>query len=570
MKKRKSLTFLLLITVFCCSLIFGFGLINPVQAMAAGVDYSSPEDGDFDSSLFNVVRTLAAELNGGGGVSGFNATIFKDDYKSIDYATASVDAKKIIDDLNQGILNLTTGDDAAYTRLKTMKIKDIEGLNSLDLSNIKTLILDNNAISRVAAADFETLLGVNVISMQNCGLDYFTLNPELERVNELRLSNNNLTEIDLSKMYTLTGQRPRVDLSNNKISAIGSINFGAKQFASLDLSFNNLQDVDVDTLSLNMYNGAKPEILVQGVSDLGSLKAGDKFTVYQSNEIANFKVKFSYADTSDFYVSGGDNVICQTTGTEAKESVYIPAGRIAVEFFSGENPINEVQYPKLKKQNCNIKLSAPTIQTIVDDKVVDQTTVSTDIKIKFVYENIDLLPNKDDILSSTNKVQIFSKIDESDDAFKQNEELLINQNGDYTIKVYAYFDGLYSETAELKVVRRDMTGIIIGILIVVAIFVVCGAIYFIGRWIREGAVVAPLSEKEILRLKRSREKKGYLVDDYISKFEQPRHDDRVSDLGYSDNDLTEDLNKADTSYQDEESSDVEVDVDANIEDIKDE
>jgi hypothetical protein len=41
-------------------------------------------------------------------------------------------------------------------------------------------------------------------------------------------------------------------------------------------------------------------------------------------------------------------------------------------------------------------------------------------------------------------------------------------------------------------------------------------------------------------------------------------------LGYSDNDLTEDLNKADTSYQDEESSDVEVDVDANIEDIKDE
>ena len=115
-----------------------------------------------------------------------------------------------------------------------------------------------------------------------------------------------------------------------------------------------------------------------------------------------------------------------------------------------------------------------------------------------------------------------------------------------------------------------MTGIIIGILIVVAIFVVCGAIYFIGRWIREGAVVAPLSEKEILRLKRSREKKGYLVDDYISKFEQPRHDDRVSDLGYSDNDLTEDLNKADTSYQDEESSDVEVDVDANIEDIKDE
>ena len=102
---------------------------------------------------------------------------------------------------------------------------------------------------------------------------------ELERVNELRLSNNNLTEIDLSKMYTLTGQRPRVDLSNNKISAIGSINFGAKQFASLDLSFNNLQDVDVDALSLNMYNGAKPEILVQGVSDLTSLKAGDKFTV---------------------------------------------------------------------------------------------------------------------------------------------------------------------------------------------------------------------------------------------------------------------------------------------------
>ena len=54
-----------------------------------------------------------------------------------------------------------------------------------------------------------------------------------------------------------------------------------------------------------------------------------------------------------------------------------------------------------------------------------------------------------------------------------------------------------------------MSGVILGIVIVVIIFVVCAAIYFIGKWIRDGAEVAPLSEKELFKVNR---KRGYLTE----------------------------------------------------------
>ena len=70
-------------------------------------------------------------------------------------------------------------------------------------------------------------------------------------------------------------------------------------------------------------------------------------------------------------------------------------------------------------------------------------------------------------------------------------------------------------------------------------------------------------------MKRRQEKKlGYTREDFISNLDKPRHDERVTNVGYSDESLIEDLNeKVDYSVSNDD-NDEPIVIDTNIEDIK--
>lgn len=586
-KKTKVLTFLLLIISFCFCSVFGANVLGNQKVYAASNDVpeinaTTYEDiYEMDTSLYNILKVLSKALNNGAATPGFYADTFSNRYKDA-VVVDSPDGQKLVEDLNNGLLDLTVGVNARYTCLinyDVSPIKDISGLNSLDLRNIKTLVLNNNKITTINRTDLSSLTNMVTLKAENCGLTSVEINPDLNTIHELCLSSNKLSEINLTGLNLLASERPKVDLSNNEFSAISNIDFPTSKLSKLDLSFNNLEEVDFNKLNTDhMYNGAKADILLQGVKGLNNLVAGQEIIVYQSEKLNNLKVRISYAENSLFYVDGEDNLICQTLGVEDVETIKVPAGKILIEFYSGDTLINAENFPsldqttvnKLASKSCSVVLPAPTYSAYVNDKKVESLSQSETIKVVFDFSNISTLPNYNDIVSSENKAIIYSKNSKGNTLFSPNSSLVFDTNGEYTCSAYIKFDGLQSSTTSLDIVRQDFKSITIGIVLIVIVIVVVGAVYFITKWIRDGATIAPLTDKEIYNMKRRQERKmGYTREDYISNLDKPRHDERVTNKGYSDNNMLEDLNEQPKDYSvSSDDNDEPIVIDTNIDDIK--
>lgn len=581
MKKSKKLSLLFLFVALVFSAIFGFTNFNTnINTYAASDDIndirgSTYEDYDMDKTLYNALVRLIAPLNNGT-TSGFDVDFFSNGFKTAEVLEGS-GGEVLKQDLTNGILDLTTGSNAKYSWMVNSKpIKDITGLNALQLNNIKTLILNDNNISNIEETDFSSLSAMKTLTIENNGLSSFELNGTLSSVNELNLTNNNLSSIDLSTLQISSGIRPKVDLSNNKFTTTSTIQYPNSGLSKLDLSFNNLINIDFDEINMHMVPGIKADILLQGVKDLTTLKAGDCFDVYQGEKVEKLSVRISYNEAkSSFYVPGEDNVICQTTGEQDKETIYIPAGEIVIEFLSDGEVINETNFPgldevtlkKLATVKFSAKLKAPSYSAYVEGKKVTNLNQNSEIKIIFEVADEQNIPNIEDVKDSA---VFYSELVSTDSSFKEKDTHIIKENGSYTIRAYAMFDGILTDTINIDVKLTNMAGITIGIVIIVVVFVVVAAIYYVLRWIKEGATVAPLSDKEIFNLKRKQEKKmGYSREDFISDLDKPRHDDRVSDLGYSDDEVKEDLKPQAKFYETYSSKDDNevISIDANIDDI---
>lgn len=583
MKKTKKLSLLFLFMALVFVAIFGFNNFNSTTSVyAASEDIpeirgATYEEFNMDKTLYNALVWLIKPLNNNA-TDGFNVDFFSNGFKTAEVVEGS-GAEALKEDLTNGILNLTTGNNAKYSwMVNSNPIKEITGLNALQLGNIKTLILNDNQISQINDTDLATLTGMKTLTIENNGLTSFQLNGALSTVNELNLSNNNLSSINLSTLQVADGGvRPKVDLSNNKFTTITTIEPPNSGLSKLDLSFNNLINIDFDKITDEyMIPGVKADILLQGVKDLTTLKAGDSFDIYQGEKVEKLSVRISYHEVkSSFYVEGEDNVICQTLGEQDKETIYIPAGEIVIEFLSDGEVINSTNFPgldevtltKLAPAEISAKLKAPTYSAYVDGKKVDSLNQNSQIKIVLEVADEQNIPNIEDV---KNSVVFLSELVSVNSSLSEKATYVIKENGSYTIRAQAMFDGLLTETINIDVKLTNMAGITIGIVIIVIIFVVVAAIYYILRWVKEGANVAPLSDKEIYNLKRKQEKKeGYSREDYISDLDKPRHDSRVSDLGYSDNEFKEEIKPEAKFYETYSLKDDDevINIDTNIEDI---
>lgn len=332
------------------------------------------------------------------------------------------------------------------------------------------------------------------------------------------MSNNNLSSIDISNLSINGGDNPSCNLSFNNFKSINDIIFSSSKLAQLNLSFNSLAtltDQEWTTLNSKMIAGAVADIIVQGTSNFSNLLAGDTITVYQNSFFENFQVVISYNDDSLFYLSQEDNVICYNEATSDIETVVVPAGKIVIEFYSNGNLISKTNNPgvdevlidSLSSKECFAKIKSPKVLGYSEGKEIKDFSQDGDIKIVLNLPDINHLPNKEDVLSSTNGATFYYYLTGKDEI--NSSEFSITKNGTYNYNAYVYFDEIKGEITNFSVARRDMSGIVLGIVIIIIIFVVCSAIYFLSKWIRDGAVVAPLSEKELFKVKR---KRSYLSD----------------------------------------------------------
>lgn len=545
MKKSKILRLFIVAALFICFAFCGVNLM-PARASLASPDinnnnYSSTYQ--MDESLYYVIKAVAKQLNFNQPLPGFDSDIFTTGYN--DYQPKAEwfteggepktdtieknieDSQLIKNDLAAGVLDLTIGEKAKYKCLQDKNldpIKNISGLNDLALDTIKTLILDNHQISTIKQTDFENLTNLQNLSVRNNSLESVELNSSLLKLNAVDFSGNNLTQVDVSKLVYYGGKYPTCNLSNNNIESIDGLKFSTStKLESLNLSFNKLHQLTTQQIEVlsNNVNGTKPVFLgVQAESDFDSLIAGSKIVVYNlpNSDIAELNVVASYFEgdatltKSDFYVDGQDNIICETVGVEQIETLFVPAGKIRLSFYSGDTEITVENFPALEKlagmfssKVCKVALPSPTYTLTANGKVVTDTYQETDVVVDFVVSTANI-PNALDVKNTENGAKIYSGFsrDYSKDV---QSSLTVNSNGTFDCAAIAVFDGIESVRASVNITRKNMAGIIWGLVIIVLLFVVGGAIYYTTRWIKDGAPVAPLSQKEIFNANRRKERK---------------------------------------------------------------
>lgn len=546
MKRSNVLKVFVTFALFIC---FAFCCINilPASATIASPDinnnnYSSTFQ--MDKNLYDVIKAVAKQLNFNQPVAGFDKDIFTTGYsayqpkqgwyeetdpdKKAIYMQNIADSNLIKEDLEKDVVNLTVGKNAKYKCLQDenlLPITDISGLNEISLDTVKTLILDNNQIEEVTSEDFKNLTNLQNLSIKNNGLESISFNSSLQKLNSIDLSGNKLTQVDLSKLVYTDGKYPSCNLSNNQIESIEDLTFSeSTELEDLNLNFNklyNLTSQEIETLS-SKVNGTKPVFLgVQSESDFNNLIAGTKVVVYnlQNSDIEQLNVKAFYFEgdsnltQSDFYVAEDDNLICQTLGSEQIETVYAPAGKIKFEFYSGESQITKENLPSVSQDGeimfstkvCQVALPSPSYVLKSNGKVVTDTYQESDVTVEFKFLTSNI-PNLMDVNDGVNGAKLYAGFDNkySDDV---KNTLTINSNGTFKCNAIAVFDGIESESASVSVTRKNMSGIIWGLVIIVILFVIGGAAYFTVKWVREGASVAPLSQKEVFNANRRKEKK---------------------------------------------------------------
>ena len=578
MKKNKIVLLPIIIFVALIT-IFGFNLTSKKEANASSTPFlidNSNYSSYMSEPLYKAICAIATQLNFDNPHNYFTTDMFSSGYNRDFEANSSwyeetntekynrymqriEKSDKIKNDLDDGILDLTIGENARYDCLKNTnlsKIKDISGLNELNLENIKTLIIDDNEIEVVKETDFDTLDSISFLSLKNNKISSFSFNENLFELKNLYLSNNKIKNIDLSK-FVYVGRYVDCDLSYNLLSGYDDFVLpNSITFESLNLSFNLLGDLSqtqIEQIS-NCIDNKKVFLGVQGINDFESALAGTKIKVFNldSKTISNLKVKISYFEgnakisKSDYYSSTQNNIIEEVVGTQNGNEILLPAGKLKIEFLSGDNAINQDNFTTMSEnllncfesKICLSKLIAPIYKITVGDKIVDTKSISENGTIDFYVgdETLALLNGHDEDIKIFSSFNIFFGEEE-------NTRLVVDKNGTFEIFYYCSFDGISSETKSISITRRNLTGIVWGVIIILFIIILFATVFYVVKWIRDGSNIAPLTDRELRRIrKRNLSVENADRESRIEALDKSRHMYRVSDNNYDSDEVYGDLN----------------------------
>ena len=110
--------------------------------------------------------------------------------------------------------------------------------------------------------------------------------------------------------------------------------------------------------------------------------------------------------------------------------------------------------------------------------------------------------------------------------------------GTYAVSTIVTFDGLSSSAINLTVQKNDLTGLTWVLIIVVILIGIAGALYFLLNWVRNGAVVAPLTDKETRRIYQKQGRDYYVSDhrNLLEDEESSMNNDNSQETFNDDND----------------------------------
>ena len=497
--KKICILFCLVLSFFAS--YFCLGSITASSAYAESITFTAENYAyyDMNSSLFSTFCSLASAIQEEP-VSSFSSSFFspnKREYESV--CGTGEQATLIVNDLNSGILDLTTGENARYDCLKNRPaLSSISGMAYMDFAGVIRLVLDDNNLTTVESGAFAGIPTLTQIEINNNNLTSFSISRFFDgKITLLSLSHNALDRVSL----ICAKQNAVVNLSFNSIKEIEHITTEGTSLDSLDLSFNMLSTFDSES-ALQKF-GCEPFVFVQGLKN--SYSFCDKICV-NNDENYNFKIHIKYALNSKMRTEQGrigDIVVSSGSGFDW---VYVPAGKINV-YFTYDSLPSGVDESLFEDKSYNVKLSMPSYEIYEKGTKTTKVDLSDEFSVKFSID-VQSSPNAQDI----NKfAQIHSFVNSSTE--NKGSEIKITNDGDYVFVTYSVFDDIESEHLTLAVKKHNASAIFWALMLLFFAIIIVVAYFVLRKWFRDGGNVAPISSKDTKSPFSRRDMTG--GDDYI-------------------------------------------------------
>lgn len=408
-------------------------------------------------------------------------------------------------------LNLTLGQGLLVDYPASNKITSLVGMEYLSLNSLTTLKIDGHNITTVYKDDLSAMNKLQTLYITNSNVESFALSPTLTQLNYLDLSGNKLTTIDVSTLANKgtdeTG-RPYCNLSRNKFEKTEDIKLPtAYPLRALDVSFNNLVGATKED-----FNANKVSILLQGYSPEAEVVYGQKIYaadgfirhetggIVQNDEIENLNIKVFFSEESSFYDTMKDVLAESVDGY-----VTIPCGKLVLKFYEGQQEITTID--SLNAINKNVLPPSPTVKGFVGGKEITNLSSGDNITLK---AELALTGTSLDPFIKTNSV-VQMKVGLNGE-YQTVNSLDFTKGGRYSVATVITFDGLSSTIVNTSVQKNDYTGLTWAVIIAVILVAIIASLFYLLRWVKEGAVVAPLTEKETKQIYKKHGLEYYISD----------------------------------------------------------
>ena len=378
------------------------------------------------------------------------------------------------------------------------RLTTIAGLDYLYNTSFATIILDNNNIETIEANVIKDMTTLKTLSIKNNKLKSVAI-PSSIPLHNLDLSGNKLEEIDLNCLRMVGTEVAECHLENNNFSDASKIILpdlsdaaNSNKKANVYLSQNYLTDATKAD-----FGGHSVSLLLQGLKQSENPKYTNNTYIRVTSDalaegFATGEVKLTakafFRAGSAYYDAAEENLAAES---DAEGKLVLPTGKLVIKFYN-----DGVEYTNGDFANKNIDVypNAPVMRVEVDGKLLDENPS----KYKGTFKVIAMAPSAD----ASVEIRLGSSEWQNANAWT------IKDRGEYIVYARVTVDGLTSESAYLFIenttsLRMTWTVIIVGGIVILGV----GG-YFLYNWFRNGAMVAPLSDREIAREQVRRSKKA--------------------------------------------------------------
>lgn len=372
------------------------------------------------------------------------------------------------------------------------KIASLDGIEYLYFNKLKTINLEGNGLIEVSPAHFTKMITLETIDLSDNKLETCVLSTTL-KPSSVDLSNNKLDAIDLSNMKNdSTLGYATADLSVNDFDKVEDIVLPERTgehptTVKLSLAQNYLTDAVVSD-----FGGHTVSLQLQGMH-VGAVRSVSNtyFRLTNDSEGAytGLTAKLFYRSGSVYYQSDvlepNANLVSES---DQEGRLILQPGKMYLRFYNNGVEINDTVY---YSHEIDVYPKAPTMIVKVGKKQVDAKTG-------------DSFKKDFEVIAVTSIKNAKTYIAFSGDEYQQGNTAFIKKRGTYTISAYVTYDGLQSNNATITLRNNNSTGMTWGLIIVIGVIIALVAGYTLIKWFKGGAVVSPLTDKEVRRIEKNK------------------------------------------------------------------